>query len=203
MDTVARAGVRSLYRCHRGKVLARAFTLLRNQEAAEDATQEAFERLLQAEDLVLRHPEPLAWLYRVTTNLCLNVLRDEKRHAILMAQTTPANDPQGSDAETRTAVAEIFGRVPSELQEIAVRYHADGMTCKEIAVSLGVSRRTIGNRLMAFRDEAASVVTSAWRCRDLSLPTLGVPGVQAVHCRLKQRSTTAATCGQAPQEEPT
>jgi RNA polymerase sigma-70 factor, ECF subfamily len=168
METVARSGVRSLYRCYRGKVLARAFTLLRNQQAAEDATQEAFVRLLHAEELVLRHPEPLAWLYRVTTNLCLNLLRDEKRHANLIARTTPANDPRGSDAETRTAVAEILGRVPNELQEIAVCYHADGMTCKEIAASLGVSRRTIGNRLMAFRDVAGGVVTSTWRSRDRS-----------------------------------
>jgi RNA polymerase sigma-70 factor (ECF subfamily) len=161
METTTSSRIRFLYNGYQGTVLRRARQLLRNEQAAEDATQEVFLRLLDSSDRVLSHPEPLAWLLRVTTNLCLNRLRDEKRRTRLIANKAPANDPRGADAETRAAVGEILGRVPNDLQEIAVYYHADGLTCREIASIMGVSRRTIGNRLVAFQSVASGVVANA------------------------------------------
>ena len=99
----------------------------------------------------MQHPEPLAWLLRVTTNLCLNRLRDDRRRKNLLALNTPANDHNSRNAEARTALAQILSGVPGDLQQIAVYHHADGMTCDEIAPLFGVSRRTIGNRLLAFQ----------------------------------------------------
>jgi RNA polymerase sigma-70 factor (ECF subfamily) len=141
-------------------VLRRAQQLLRNEQAAEDATQEVFMRLLD-DERVLGHPEPLAWLYRVTTNLCLNRLRDERRRSKLIARSTPKDGHHGGDAEVRASVVEILRRVPSDLQAIAICYHAEGMTCDEIAALVGVSRRTIGNRLEAFQTVASGVMGNA------------------------------------------
>lgn len=161
MEPVANYQIHSLYQGYRGNVLKWARQLLHNDQAAEDATQEVFLRLLDANERMLRHPEPVAWLYRVTTNFCLNRLRDEKRRTRLIARNLPANDQRGSDAETRALVADILRHVPTDLQEIAVYYHADGMTCDEIAELVGVSRRTIGNRLVAFQTVASSAMGNA------------------------------------------
>jgi RNA polymerase sigma-70 factor (ECF subfamily) len=161
MEAFASSRIHCLYRGYRNKVLKRARQLLRNEEAAEDATQEVFLRLMDDKERALLHPEPLAWLYRVTTNLCLNRLRDEKRRTSLIAQNAPRNDQHGIDAEVHTAVVEILRNVPSDLQEIAIYYHADGMTCEEIAALVGVSRRTVGNRLVEFQSVAAGVVGNA------------------------------------------
>lgn len=161
MHAVVSTRIHSLYHGYRGSVLKRARQLLRNEEAAQDATQEVFLRLLDVNERVLHHPEPLAWLYRVTTNLCLNRLRDEKRRTKLLARNPRLEDRRAADAEARVIVAEIMSRVPAELQEIALYYHADGMTCHEIATALGVSRRTIGNRLVEFQSEAQSAVGNA------------------------------------------
>jgi RNA polymerase sigma-70 factor (ECF subfamily) len=150
-----------LYRGYHGKVLRRARQLLRDEQAAEDATQDVFLRLLSADDRAMLHPQPLAWLYRVTTNLCLNRLRDERRRSRLIARSLREEQPHGSDAEVRAVVVDIFNRVPIDLQKIAIHYHRDGMTCAEIASVLRVSRRTIGNRLEAFQSEAAAVIGKA------------------------------------------
>jgi RNA polymerase sigma-70 factor (ECF subfamily) len=160
MNTSA-ARIDDLYNGYRTRVLKRARQLLRDEQDAQDATQEVFLRLLDSKERVLSHPEPQAWLHRVTTNLCLNRLRDTGRRNKLIAKY-PANDDQhGSNAETRTTAVEILRRVPSELLEIAVYYHADGMTCKEIAAMVGVSRRTIGNRLVEFQSAATGAVGNA------------------------------------------
>ena len=156
-DSAASASIRDLYAGYRRPILRRARQLLGHKEAAEDATQDVFVRLIDADQRLLLHPQPMAWLLRVTTNLCLNRLRDEKRHTSLLAQKPRGNEQQGPDAETRAAVMELLTRVPEDLQEIAVHYHADGMTCDEIAPLFGVSRRTIGNRLMAFQQLASEI----------------------------------------------
>jgi RNA polymerase sigma-70 factor (ECF subfamily) len=153
--------IHSLYSGYRGKVLKRARQLLWNEQAAEDATQEVFLRLLASDERALVHPEPLAWLYRVTTNLCLNRLRDEKRRAMLIARNPRTERQPENTAEVRAVVVDILRRVPSELQEIAIYYHADGMTCDEIATLVGVSRRTIGNRLVEFQSAATGVMGNA------------------------------------------
>ena len=152
---MASSRIHSLYQGYRGNVLRWARQLLHNDQAAEDAAQEVFLRLLDVNERVLRHPEPVAWLYRVTTNLCLNRLRDEQRRTKLIAKNLPANDQRGSDAEVRALVVDLLRHVPTDLQEIAIYYHADGMTCDEIAELVGVSRRTIGNRLVAFQTLAS------------------------------------------------
>jgi RNA polymerase sigma-70 factor (ECF subfamily) len=139
-----------VYEAYSRNVFGRARVLLGNDDAANDAMQEVFLRLLHSDGSILREPEPMAWLYRVTTNLCLNRLRDEKRRAELLAENlTSGIDPRG--LEVRTLVVDIVQRVPVELQEIAVYYHVDEMTRDEIADLTGLSRRTIGNRLLAFQ----------------------------------------------------
>jgi RNA polymerase sigma-70 factor (ECF subfamily) len=152
-----RWSVRSLYEGYSRNVFGRARALLGTDEAAKDAMQEVFLRVLHGDGRVLNEAEPMAWLYRVTTNLCLNKLRDEKRRAELLAQN-PANDVDQRSAELRATVGNILRRVPLELQEIAVYYHVDEMTRDEIADLTGVSRRTIGNRLVAFQTVVGTVV---------------------------------------------
>jgi RNA polymerase sigma-70 factor (ECF subfamily) len=150
-----------LYECYRRKVLKRAHQLLRDEAAAEDATQEVFLRLLDGNDHVVLQPEPFAWLYRVTTNLCLNRIRDENRRTKLLDRAGAPGAADNPDAEKRAVVAQLIGSVPRDLQEIAFHYHAEGMTCDEIAEQKGVSRRTIGNRLVTFQSLAAERVGNA------------------------------------------
>jgi len=53
--------------------------------------------------------------------------------------------------EARAVVAQILERIPEELQEVAVYFFLDELTYDEIARVLGISRRTVSNRLLAFR----------------------------------------------------
>jgi RNA polymerase sigma factor (sigma-70 family) len=52
---------------------------------------------------------------------------------------------------------EILSRVPEELQDIAVYFFLDELTYDEIGRLIGVSRRTVSNRLAAFRGTVDSL----------------------------------------------
>jgi len=137
-------------------VLRRAHQLLGDAEAAQDILQEVFVRVLRLGGDLPRDPTPTAWLYRVTTNLCLNRLRDQSRREALLSRryTLGTALPAG---ESRALVKQILQHIPEDLQDIAVFYFVDELTQEEIASLLGVSPRTISNRLADFRALVADV----------------------------------------------
>jgi len=137
-----------IYDRYGATVFRRARTLLGDPERARDATQEVFLRAAQDLERVSAHPLP--WLFRVTTNLCLNNLRDNRRRIrILAGRTFDIVLDHGTEA--RLAVNQLLARVPEDLKEIALHYYVDDLSHEDIASMLGVSRRTIGNRLAAFQ----------------------------------------------------
>lgn len=139
------------------QVFRRARTLLGDPDRARDATQEVFLRAAQDPGNVGTHPLP--WLFRVTKNLCLNNLRDSRRRGQLLAGRAGDNIVDGN-ADARVVVSELLARVPEDLQEIAAYYYLDDLSHEAIAAILGVSRRTIGNRLAAFQALADELLAS-------------------------------------------
>jgi RNA polymerase sigma-70 factor (ECF subfamily) len=141
-----------IYAQYGRSVYRRALCLLGDEAAAQDATHEVFLRMMKAGETQF-DAGPMAWLYRVTTNLCLNSLRDGKRQGAILSRWKPEDAApivSGDEAEARIAVRRILEQVPSDLQEIAIYYYVDELSHDEIATIVGTSRRTIGNRLAMF-----------------------------------------------------
>ncbi len=134
-------------------VYRRARRLLGDDQAAKDACQEVFLRLFRSLPEFER-ASPVTWLYKVTTNHCLNVIRDEQRHRRLRE----AQAQRSVAARHTIPLSALLRSFPAELQEVAVYYFVDEMSQDEIARILGVSQRTVSNRLAAFR----GLAKTAW-----------------------------------------
>lgn len=154
-----RGSIEQLYVRFAPMVRARARALLRDEQAAEDAVHDVFVRVLRAGGEFRGQASPATWLYRIVTNRCLNALRDDARRAQLWAHHgvtgDPVVDPGGA---TRIQLARIFAQVRDDLQEIALYLLVDELSHDEIAELVGVSRRTVGNRIKEFRAEVALAV---------------------------------------------
>jgi RNA polymerase sigma-70 factor (ECF subfamily) len=146
-----------LYSRYSRSVWRRARRILADDDAAKDVTQEVFLRAIEVDAKDAFEARPIAWLYRVTTNLCLNRLRDFKRRAEILSEWTP-EEAQDSNTDTKILLRRILERVPEELQDIAVYYYVDDLPHDEIASILGVSRRTVGNRLATFHSVVSQLV---------------------------------------------
>ena len=152
--------MRAFYERYGRVVLSRARVLLGDGDAAADALQDVFLRVITSQRHILDEPAPTTWLYRVTTNHCLNRLRDERRRTELLAERDRMVQEETAgaapdDVEARAVVMEILSRVPQHIQEVAVYRYVDEMTHDEIATITGVSPRTIGNRLLEFKNRMA------------------------------------------------
>jgi RNA polymerase sigma-70 factor (ECF subfamily) len=121
--------------------------------------QEVFVRVWNARTQLGQEASPTAWLYRVTTNYCLNQLRDgSRRRQLLTAEGAPSEVAGSAQVDDKLAIARVLGTIPSELAEIGIYYFVDQMNQDEIAQLIGVARRTVGNRLEEFRAAARAAL---------------------------------------------
>jgi RNA polymerase sigma-70 factor (ECF subfamily) len=154
---LADAELDGLYRKYAPLVLRRARAILGEEQAARDAVQEIFVRVLRSWHTFRGEASPTTWLYRVTTNHSLNVLRDgARRTELLETQLRPPHEVKAPEHENRLTVAQLLARAPEQLREIAIYHFIDQMSRDEIAALLSISPRTVHNRLVAFRELARS-----------------------------------------------
>jgi RNA polymerase sigma-70 factor (ECF subfamily) len=148
--------IAQLYERHGPAVYRRAVRLLGNPADAEEATQEVFIRVVRGAEGFQAQAQLTTWLYQITTNYCLNVLRDRKRRTQLHDEhVAPAAALEGDTAPARSddlaIVRRLLADAPEQQAQAAVFVYLDGMSHEEAAAVLGVSKRTVGNLLDRFR----------------------------------------------------
>lgn len=141
-----------LYREYGPAVYRRCLRLLGNRDAAQDATQEVFVKLVrELKSIREREHQLLPWLYRVATNHCLNLRRNTRRRGEMLDPDLDirAEAPIASFPARRLA-QQVLSRFDPGTQAVAVGAFVDGMEREEIAAALGISQRTVTRKLGRF-----------------------------------------------------
>jgi RNA polymerase sigma-70 factor, ECF subfamily len=143
-----------LYRNSYRRILGTLITMLRDRAAAEDCTQDAFERAFKAWKSWRPDAPAEAWLHRIAINVAINGQRRERLQEVgamlrRVGRPTPPADPAAL-AERSDLVAALRKLPPKQAAAIVLR-HFHGYTNREIAIALGVPERTVASRLAAAR----------------------------------------------------
>jgi len=134
---------------------------MNDPDAGKDVMQEVFLRAFKARAEFTAAVSPLAWLYRITTNICLNRLRDSgRRRDILKRSFSPDEPVAGTSVDALLTVRTLLLHLPEQVQEIAIYYFVDQMSQDEISSLLAIPRRTVGYRLEQFRSLAQAAAQS-------------------------------------------
>ena len=99
------------------------------------------------------------WLFRITTNYCLDqrrVLARRAPHLSLTDQVVRGGQDPEALAAARRALDEVFSTGGKRRRLIACLYHLDGMTQARIAEVTGLSRRTVGKHLRGLKAQACA-----------------------------------------------
>jgi RNA polymerase sigma-70 factor (ECF subfamily) len=136
------------YRRYGPALLRKARRLLCNEDDARDAVQALFLELLAQEQT----PGDLPLLYRMLTHRCLNLLRDRKNRARLLERETPGLGGTARIAPDTMALGldtllKLSTRVDEATLETVIYRFVDELGQEEIASLMGVSRKTVQNRL--------------------------------------------------------
>jgi RNA polymerase sigma-70 factor (ECF subfamily) len=145
-----------LYQRYGRALLRKAERLLQSRADAQDVVHALFIDLLEKnkDDL------DLPYLYRAVTNRCLTHLRDESNRARLLAEHDAAlRGPVRTRVDERAIDLDMLAKLVRELDEtgaeVLAHHYFDDMTQEEVAALLGLSRKTVGQRLERIRATVA------------------------------------------------
>jgi RNA polymerase sigma-70 factor (ECF subfamily) len=136
-------------------VLRRCRSILRDEDAAFDAMQDVFVRLMTHRDK-LRDEFPSSLLYRMATNICLNILRGRRSSSVSPDSAVIANLVHPNDEIERfvanDSVEYLFSGEKLSTRDMAYMHYVDKMTFEELAEKTGLSASGARRRLRTFRD---------------------------------------------------
>jgi RNA polymerase sigma-70 factor (ECF subfamily) len=152
--------IAELYRRYGAAIYAHCRRLLGSPTLARDAVQESFVRVLQHQRNLGPGEQALRYLYRTSTNVCINQLRQRA----VRDKAAPEIAARAAEREAAESVGDrqfarlLLERCDDRSAEIAIMHYIDGMTQVEVAATLGITRRTVFNRLRRIEALAASLL---------------------------------------------
>jgi len=144
-------------RHHRG-ILSFARHMLGSREEAEDAVQHAFiaaYRDLTASDKPIQLK---AWLYAITRNRCLSVLRARREAKALDEIPEPATEGLSTEVQRRQDLRDLLGdlsRLPDDQRAALVLSELGALSHDEVAIGLGVRREKVKALVFQARESLA------------------------------------------------
>ncbi len=154
---LTRRELEEVYSRYSPVVFRRARVLLGRDADAWDVVQEVFERMLKSANEFRGESRPMTWVYRITTNQCLNQLRARSVREPALAVISGEPSVDAAATEALDLLQKWVRNLDEREQEIATLLFVDGLTQEEAAEVLGLSRKTIGREVDELRRKAAAL----------------------------------------------
>jgi len=145
-----------LMRAHEDRVFGICLRMLRNREAALDATQETFITVFRKADRFAGRSAFSTWLYRVAVNTCYDAARrNQRRQADPLPEGLDPADVSAGDgyesAEVRPEIDEALARLPTEYRAAVILSDLEGLALETVSEALGVPIGTVKSRVFRGR----------------------------------------------------
>ncbi len=143
----------ALVRRYREGLFHHAAWILKDWQEAIDVTQDVFIKAMREPRFFTPEFKMKAWLYRVTSNACFNMVRDRKRRAAILESVPQKSSDEATQADVVFAsqqqerILQAMDRLTENHRKILMlRYYSD-LSYAEIADTLGIKLGTVMSRL--------------------------------------------------------
>ena len=152
----------ALVRFYEKRVYGLCRRMCRNEEDALEAAQDAFLAVWRGLAGFREESSFTTWLYRLTANACLDVLRREKKHSETLSLDdeslglSPARSEESPEeelerVELRRALYEAMWALPNDFREILLLRETEQLSYAEIAEVKGLELGTVKSRISRAR----------------------------------------------------
>jgi RNA polymerase sigma-70 factor (ECF subfamily) len=160
---------------HRDKLFARAISMMRNEDDANDLSQEAWVKGWQRLKQFQGESSFSTWMTRIVINLCLDQIRKNKRQRAESIQqmeedqggverqmpTVTINPTEGLEkTELRARIDRALGQLSHEHRTVLILHEFEDLEYKEVAKRMQCSIGTVMSRLFYARRRMANLMAS-------------------------------------------
>jgi RNA polymerase sigma factor (sigma-70 family) len=154
----------SIIKKYREPLLYHAICIVKDEDEAYDLVQEVFIRAIRESRLFTFDFRIKAWLYRVTTNLCFNNVRNRKRRAAIL-EAKMVTELKESDqirqifeGQRQQEILRSIAKLTEDHQKILMLRYYDDFSYAEIADVLNIKLGTVMSRLSRARNRLLAVI---------------------------------------------
>jgi len=154
----------TIVREYRDTVFRVAMRIVKNEEEAQDVTQDAFMNAYRKLDTFKGDAALSSWIYRIAVNTALMRLRKKKRRAEVSMESLPISDSMdyvwsdlsaqtsrgdevAENKELRKKISEAVNELEAKYKDVFVAKEIDGMSLQEIAEEMDLSVPAVKSRL--------------------------------------------------------
>jgi len=161
------------------KVYAVALGMLKDKEEAMDVSQEAFIKVYKYLDHFKGDSSFYTWLYRVTANICIDVLRRRqsmKGEQVEFDETVQMDSPDahigalgsrlGTNPQKSALRRELAEKIQEALQQVPEKHRAilllrevEGLSYEDLARTLEIPKGTVMSRLFHARTKVQKILS--------------------------------------------
>ncbi len=165
-----------LIETYQNKVFNIAYSMLNNYEDANDVAQEVFIRVYKSIKNFKGESSFSTWLYRITTNVCLDELRKRKnKNVVSIDEDIPFDDGEvtrqivddgptpdiiAEKKEVREIVNEAIGQLSEEHKTVIILRELQGLSYEEISKIINCPRGTVKSRINRARSALKNILKS-------------------------------------------
>lgn len=161
------------------KVYSVALGMVKDREEAMDVSQEAFVKVYKYLDHFKGDSSFYTWLYRITVNICIDVLRrrpGSKGEHVELDENLQMDSPEanigalgsrlGTNPQKSLLRKELASKIEEALQEVPEKHRAilllrevEGMTYDDLARTLEIPKGTVMSRLFHARAKIQKILS--------------------------------------------
>jgi RNA polymerase sigma-70 factor (ECF subfamily) len=156
-----------IYDRYSGRIYNFAFRFLKNSEAAEDATQEVFVKMMKHANQFHGDAKLSTWLFSITANWCRDYLRkadnkSKESEDVLISLPAPselAPDRNLERRESERRVQRALQSLTAEQREAILLSRYQGLSYAEIAQIAGCSEGAVKTRVFRAMETLKKILT--------------------------------------------
>lgn len=163
------AAFEALMSAHEGRMYAVALRMCGSREDAQDCLQEAMIRVYRALSSFKGQSSFATWVYRITTNSCLDELRRRKNRtaasldALLDNGFSPSDEDDTPEHhsirnEQRRVIERAITELPEDMRSAVILRDIQGCSYEEIAQVLDTNVGTIKSRISRGREKLRALL---------------------------------------------
>jgi len=161
------------------KVYAVALGMLKDKEEAMDVSQEAFVKVYKYLDHFKGDSSFYTWLYRVTVNICIDVIRRRqsmKGEQVEFDETVQMDSPDahigalgsrlGTNPQKSALRRELAEKIQEALEQVPEKHRAilllrevEGLSYEDLARTLEIPKGTVMSRLFHARTKVQKILS--------------------------------------------